>query len=556
VFVGGTGSASPKHAYGSMVDFDSQNVHDMDAVGDNFKAHFIQEHPEKIRELLKATTSTKGVVHGVSGYCALLTCPRMGALAVRWMNAFGLSELRRMKSEATGVAASPEEDDDVWLVAEHLFAVASADIARWFRALNSLESLSAVELQNTLADALAIDMGAYDHILDDKTRVQLVTKYGVLRDRARHVNASDLPVPHYRVLADTSVMDAKPKTEKTVLIVPDDRFGRFEMPLAYRSMYVTACVGQVPGLRGNAEWESLEKIVCLWLAVLQTCVTPERTLHDLVQILCAEHVVRAFPASTFKGTAASAAARTAARDMASAKPAFSRRLAKRGAIATVRAESLATRDKAMATWTVAPDRFPFGEGDSARSRRRNAQRFDPLKILGQDMGAGVTVKNAPGAPYADVAAYSRDRSGTLWTVLTECKMSKDDAIDMERSLVGVGLSAAALARAPKAPKPPKGTTRKFVDPQQKKHVARREYHKQQGGNLHYMMIVVGPMVPQANEFEVASQDGVVCTAALVHFKTRAAGWFVAPTLGDAAKGGDLPPPRARSPLYPFFIETQ
>jgi hypothetical protein len=41
------------------------------------------------------------------------------------------------------------------------------------------------------------------------------------------------------------------------------------------------------------DWSGLEHLTWKWRVVLQTCVTKERTLHDLVNLLCAEHVVGA-----------------------------------------------------------------------------------------------------------------------------------------------------------------------------------------------------------------------------------------------------------------------
>ena len=157
-----------------------------------------------------------------------------------------------------------------------------------FRSLNAMCSLPTDQMLATLADALAIEAGAYDsasHLTD------LRVKYGCLTDRARLLQRPK----ELNSMKDPRgiVVEGKPTSYRVVdrsdgdylLVVPLDSYGRYRMPDAYRAMLL-ALAGADDIVDCVYAPQDVEAVTWVWAGLLSLLATPEHTVQTLIRLQC------------------------------------------------------------------------------------------------------------------------------------------------------------------------------------------------------------------------------------------------------------------------------
>ena len=305
ILIGGTGSANPDVPFGSKPE--KYAVWDMDADAEAIDAAarsdrtlqqgFLERLPTPVRDAVKGTGEAPllGPTERLE-FLAMLKNARLGALIVQWTK-LGKYEKRRLALERpTATALSRDRAQRVDAADVELFMrFAVKDAVAAFRQLNGLSSLKDDEFLEKLATALAVAAGAYDAIVDTNVCALLVTQYGILADRARRIptNACMRSVENPSVITTraTGEMRLRVLSEAggELLVVPDDGRGRYEVPDAYRAMYLRQLFGSMA--YSGARFEQLEQLLWRQAAALAPCVTPEHSLWDLLLKVNAGYLV-------------------------------------------------------------------------------------------------------------------------------------------------------------------------------------------------------------------------------------------------------------------------
>ena len=328
IMVGGTGSASPDKPIGSLPE--RYFVCDMDGhAAKQLQDGFVRQLPGPVQRALQKSDAQVGATERLE-FLAMLTNARLGALVVQW---FKLASIEA-RQKAVGVpfiglvtAGDSKARAADELNVKHCMRLAVSDAIVAFRNLNGLSVLEEAAFLDTLATAMTITVLGCDKISEkapiqrkfdkeirhddgeddddnnaksggaaanggggksDKTATrqdkkeklqdQLVTKFGVLRDRAlRRLTEGD----------DERVIGNEDGSGE-VLVVPDDGRGRFEMPDAYRAMYLRQLLGP-PEFKG-AQFEQLEELLWRQAAALAPCVTMEHSLWQLLLTVNAGYI--------------------------------------------------------------------------------------------------------------------------------------------------------------------------------------------------------------------------------------------------------------------------
>jgi len=295
IMIGGTGSGSPAESFGSAAyerEYDVINMDD-DTRREEFANHF--KLPAAVEAVLFDRNNPATSESSTAAVKELLSNPRMGALIEK-----GLRSTENREKRGRAFQWPPVNDVGRRDRATSLNALMDCtqtvikDAVQWFVCMNAMVRLTEEQLQSVLADAMSIDVCGFDSISDaaispalakyvdaerDRSSVVpkrnvlhylLVTKFGVLHDRARPVSPAIS-----RRLRVAKGADA--------LYVPDDGKGRYVVPAAYRVMFTGWCMDRLPRVHGGADSDGLERLLWQWGAALQLCVPKQASLGQLVE---------------------------------------------------------------------------------------------------------------------------------------------------------------------------------------------------------------------------------------------------------------------------------
>jgi hypothetical protein len=297
ITVGGTGTCSgaPEYAHGSEAYPNYVRTVDMEY---EFSGWFAARPlPEVFEQLIRSTTNVGTSQSAVASLEGLRSNARMGALIHQ-----GLSRVanfgQRAKllnfpagSDHGGTMQQPEA------VLECYLGGVTIDAMEGFFRMNALATLSRAALQRALADAMSIDINGFDAIADDRTvearrsgqpalREQLVTKYGLLHDRAKPVKRKQAKPAHMRELKPCVKDGGAAVAADEVLHVPADCYGRYVMPAAARALFVAWCVNGLPRTHGGSDADGFERLAWQWGAALQLCVAKGSSMRELLLHVC------------------------------------------------------------------------------------------------------------------------------------------------------------------------------------------------------------------------------------------------------------------------------